>query len=328
MDPYIDPPPREYALSGKIMLSAIIILFAVVVFMVCLHLYARWYVLQARRRQLRRRRTHLVFYVDPNNPNATTMVTAASRGLDVSVLNSLPVFEYSSKTHPDSLECAVCLSEFEEKEKGRLLPKCNHSFHIDCIDMWFHSHSSCPLCRSSVEPEVSAQLPEIQSDVVISIGDPAENEPSSSSGLCSDCQHHEEQMTVPSSSSSLGARRKGLDIQIPRTNELEYEFRLSSPASQGFRSPGSRLLSLKRILSMNRRSAAVSPSSGIGTSCEYGAIELDIEQGRGESTPQTRAQTPRQAKETPLFCIKKYAIRVKRVAMINALRAKQRQLNP
>uniref|UniRef100_A0A5B7BP61 RING-type E3 ubiquitin transferase n=1 Tax=Davidia involucrata TaxID=16924 RepID=A0A5B7BP61_DAVIN len=283
---------KGYALSGKIMLSAIVILFAVVVFMVCLHLYARWYLLQARRRQLRRRRTHIVFYTDPNA--TTTTVTASSPGLDISVLNSLPVFAYSSKTHPDSQECAVCLSEFEENEKGRLLPKCNHSFHIDCIDMWFLSHSTCPLCRSSVEPEISAQLPENRSDVVVSVGEPAENEPGSSSGLCSDCQHDEEQ----TSSSSLGSRRKALDrvgvtIEIPRRNESDDELGLSSPASQGFRSPGTRLLSLKRILSFNRKSAAVSPSSGIGTSCGYGATELDIERGRDESTPQTRAQTPR-----------------------------------
>ncbi|MGJ2918479.1 RING finger domain-containing protein, partial [Salmonella enterica subsp. enterica serovar Paratyphi A] len=38
----------------------------------------------------------------------------------------------------------MCLSEFEEKDKLRVLPKCNHGFHLECIDMWFHSHSTCP----------------------------------------------------------------------------------------------------------------------------------------------------------------------------------------
>lgn len=140
---------RGYALSGRIMLSSIVILFFVVILMVCLHLYARWYLVQARRRQVRRhrhRRTQFVFYVDPTNPSATS-----SRGLDSSVLKSLPVFVYSSKTHADAMDCAVCLSEFEENESGRVLPGCNHSFHIGCIDMWFHSHSTCPLCRTPVE---------------------------------------------------------------------------------------------------------------------------------------------------------------------------------
>ncbi|XP_059632758.1 RING-H2 finger protein ATL2 [Cornus florida] len=282
---YQGSPPKGYALSGKIMLSAIVILFAVVVFVVCLHIYARWYLLRARRRNLRRRRTaHLVFYVDPNNPNATTVIAP---GLDASVLSTLPVFAYSSKTHPEVLECAVCLSEFEENEKGRLLPKCNHSFHIGCIDMWFHSHSTCPLCRSPVEPQVSAPVDENRCDVVVTIDEPA----GSSAGLCSTCQHEEEVTSLPSSSSSatsaLGARRKGLDltsvtIEIPR-NDSDIELAVSSPASRGFKSPVTRFL---RILSMNRRSPAFSPASGVGTSCGGVGTELDIERGVDESTQQ------------------------------------------
>ncbi|KAJ7533737.1 hypothetical protein O6H91_13G061800 [Diphasiastrum complanatum] len=42
-----------------------------------------------------------------------------------------------------------------ENEKGRLLPKCNHRFHTGCIDMWFHTHSTCPLCRTCVGVEES-----------------------------------------------------------------------------------------------------------------------------------------------------------------------------
>ncbi|GFZ09029.1 similar to TOXICOS EN LEVADURA 2 [Actinidia rufa] len=265
--------PKSYALSGKIMLSAIVILFAVVVFMICLHIYARWYLLRARRRQQLRRRSrrppsHLVFYVEPNSP--------AARGLDVAVLSLLPAFEFSAKTHADEVECAVCLSEFEEGEKCRLLPKCKHAFHADCIDMWFHSHSTCPLCRSPVEP-----VPENRSDVVVSI-----TEPGSSSAFCASCQH-EEKTSVPSSS-SVGHRRKAFElnsvtIEVPRRGESEDEVGPSSPATP-YKSPASRLLSLKRILSMNRKGATVSPSSGIGTS------ELDIESRTSEST---RVLTPR-----------------------------------
>uniref|UniRef100_A0A5B7BFX7 RING-type E3 ubiquitin transferase n=1 Tax=Davidia involucrata TaxID=16924 RepID=A0A5B7BFX7_DAVIN len=298
-----EPPPPGYALSGKIMLGGLVILFAVVVFMVCLHIYARWYLLRVPRRHRHRRRRrsrsrgiHIVFYDEPNNPNATTTVTAPARGLDSSVLSSLPVFLYSSKTHPDSLECAVCLSEFEDNEKGRLLPKCNHSFHIDCIGMWFLSHSTCPLCRSPVERQIPAPVLENLSDVVVSVDEPAETRPDSSSGLCFACQHDEDQMDVSSSSSSsssssdLSSRTKAMDMvgvsaEIPRRNESEDEL--------GLRSPGTRLMSFKRILSFNRLTAAVSPSSGIRTSCGSTAAELDIERGMDESTHQTRPQTPR-----------------------------------
>nr|POF11028.1 ring-h2 finger protein atl52 [Quercus suber] len=47
-------------------------------------------------------------------------------------------------------ECAVCLSVFEEGEEVRKLPRCKHSFHALCIDMWLYSHFDCPLCRAPV----------------------------------------------------------------------------------------------------------------------------------------------------------------------------------
>ncbi|OVA03209.1 zinc finger protein [Macleaya cordata] len=43
--------------------------------------------------------------------------------------------------------CAICLMEFSNGENIRVLPKCNHRFHIGCIDTWLLSHSSCPTCR-------------------------------------------------------------------------------------------------------------------------------------------------------------------------------------
>uniref|UniRef100_A0A0E0K8U6 RING-type E3 ubiquitin transferase n=1 Tax=Oryza punctata TaxID=4537 RepID=A0A0E0K8U6_ORYPU len=47
-------------------------------------------------------------------------------------------------------ECAVCLSEFVERERVRLLPNCSHAFHIDCIDTWLQGNARCPFCRSDV----------------------------------------------------------------------------------------------------------------------------------------------------------------------------------
>ncbi|XP_056844949.1 RING-H2 finger protein ATL2-like [Raphanus sativus] len=98
---------------------------------------------------LRRSRSHHIrrtmFFFAATDPSP------ASCGLDPAVLKSLPVFTFSDATHKDPIECAVCLSEFEEGETGRVLPGCKHAFHVECIDMWFHSHSTCPLCRSLVE---------------------------------------------------------------------------------------------------------------------------------------------------------------------------------
>lgn len=69
-------------------------------------------------------------------------------GIDKKAIESLPFFRFSSlKGSKEGLECVVCLSKFEDSEVLRLLPKCRHAFHMNCIDTWLESHSSCPLCR-------------------------------------------------------------------------------------------------------------------------------------------------------------------------------------
>lgn len=30
------------------------------------------------------------------------------------------------------------------------MPKCGHSFHLSCIDVWLRKQSTCPVCRLSV----------------------------------------------------------------------------------------------------------------------------------------------------------------------------------
>ncbi|KAK9269008.1 hypothetical protein L1049_000776 [Liquidambar formosana] len=75
-------------------------------------------------------------------------------GIDKTAIESLPFFRFSSlKGSREGLECAVCLSKFEDTEILRLLPKCKHAFHIDCIDQWLEKHSSCPICRHKISTE-------------------------------------------------------------------------------------------------------------------------------------------------------------------------------
>ncbi|XVF41995.1 hypothetical protein PTKIN_Ptkin01aG0324600 [Pterospermum kingtungense] len=79
------------------------------------------------------------------------------RGLDASVIETFPTMVYSEvKVHKigkDALECAVCLNEFEDDETLRLIPKCDHVFHPECIDAWLTSHTTCPVCRANLEPQ-------------------------------------------------------------------------------------------------------------------------------------------------------------------------------
>nr|GEU51164.1 E3 ubiquitin-protein ligase ATL42-like [Tanacetum cinerariifolium] len=74
-----------------------------------------------------------------------------SSGIDKKIIESLPYFKFSTlKGSKNGLECSVCLAAFEDVEVLRMLPKCKHAFHIDCIDKWLEKNSSCPLCRVKV----------------------------------------------------------------------------------------------------------------------------------------------------------------------------------
>lgn len=77
-------------------------------------------------------------------------------GVDQSFIDTLPVFHYKAIIGlKNPFDCAVCLCEFEPEDKLRLLPKCSHAFHMECIDTWLLSHSTCPLCRASLLPDFS-----------------------------------------------------------------------------------------------------------------------------------------------------------------------------
>ncbi|KAK8564198.1 hypothetical protein V6N13_005586 [Hibiscus sabdariffa] len=72
-------------------------------------------------------------------------------GLPPSVVDSIAVFKYAKGDGVvEGTDCSVCLTEFEEDETLRLLPKCSHAFHVPCIDTWLRSHTNCPMCRAPI----------------------------------------------------------------------------------------------------------------------------------------------------------------------------------
>ncbi|KAJ3669485.1 hypothetical protein LUZ60_011435 [Juncus effusus] len=105
----------------------------------------------------------LVRYLDRSNNSesgnavisssiASSAPTTSRYALDPNILASLPVFFFASSSFSSDeiRDCAVCLGEFTNGEKGILLPKCGHTFHEECIGSWFKLQSTCPTCRSSV----------------------------------------------------------------------------------------------------------------------------------------------------------------------------------
>lgn len=65
-------------------------------------------------------------------------------------IKALPVTRYYMDSPFAGKDCPICLAEFTDGEKVRVLPECSHIFHVDCIDRWLLSNPSCPSCRHSL----------------------------------------------------------------------------------------------------------------------------------------------------------------------------------
>ncbi|XP_058731021.1 RING-H2 finger protein ATL78-like [Vicia villosa] len=83
-----------------------------------------------------------------NNNNNQASQLLANKGIKKKALKTFTTVNYSTELKLGlDTECVICLSEFTKGEKVRILPKCNHGFHVRCIDKWLKEHSSCPKCR-------------------------------------------------------------------------------------------------------------------------------------------------------------------------------------
>ncbi|KAI3871228.1 hypothetical protein MKW98_015128 [Papaver atlanticum] len=302
--------------SSKVMLASIIILFLIIVLVIILHFYAKWY---WRRRighqnggTLRRR-----FVFSPSQDQNVTF----RQGLADSVMKSLPIVTFSSSEFKDGLDCSVCLSEVEEGEKARVLPKCNHGFHVDCIDMWFQSHSTCPLCRNPVSVESSSPSPVDSSDLESQQSSPVNSgNNNNNNGLLSVGEaptnvmfwgnqtrvstrdSGEEETSSSSSSSSENSSPslrpdRPLVIDIP--DRLSHGFSFSSPpttpssarrvSDDDLKSPpvSSRFKSLCKLLSREKRVVPSSPSVDIEQGEVVGSSKMSSPAGYVISTSTT-----------------------------------------
>ncbi|KAL5211865.1 hypothetical protein ABZP36_022712 [Zizania latifolia] len=155
-------PASSSALDGvetKISPSILfIVAILAIVFFVCglLHLLVRHLLRLHRRRRARGDAESVTAF----QGQLQQLFHLHDAGVDQAFIDALPVFLYSdvvggAGAGKDPFDCAVCLCEFAPDDQLRLLPKCSHAFHLECIDTWLLSHSTCPLCRRSLLAELS-----------------------------------------------------------------------------------------------------------------------------------------------------------------------------
>lgn len=178
----------------------IIIILAVIFFLSgCLHLLIRFMARTPRRNP----------GYDPDNVTAMQgqlqqLFHLHDSGVEQAFIDTLPLFLYKAvQGLKEASDCAVCLCEFEGEDTLRLLPKCSHAFHADCIDTWLLSHSTCPLCRASLLPDCTSHPPHvfvlIPSD---QSGDESRELPTDTEGLESEGPRN--QATGPQNEGSVG----------------------------------------------------------------------------------------------------------------------------
>ncbi|KAG8391755.1 hypothetical protein BUALT_Bualt01G0220000 [Buddleja alternifolia] len=80
-------------------------------------------------------------------------------GLEPVVVAAIPTMKFNREAFSsmEDAQCSICLAEYQEKEVLRIMPKCGHSFHLSCIDIWLRKQSTCPVCRLSLQDSVETK---------------------------------------------------------------------------------------------------------------------------------------------------------------------------
>ncbi|XP_008780234.1 RING-H2 finger protein ATL16-like [Phoenix dactylifera] len=151
---FLPPPPTLSNSSFPVLVTAICGILAAAILLLAYYLFVIKCFYNSRRSDVISRRSRS--WMRSENSLMVFPTTIQSRGLEESAIRAIPTFRYRRAGDGDEQgkssfhECAVCLNEFQDEEKIRVLPNCFHVFHIDCIDTWLQTNANCPLCRSDI----------------------------------------------------------------------------------------------------------------------------------------------------------------------------------
>jgi hypothetical protein len=217
------PPPLSYHHNNKtstyliISFSIVAALFLVLCFYA---LYVKFFSHRNRSRRttlLTRQQTEHGFVVDEEHDDGSVVDHPIwyirTLGLHESIINAITVVKYKKDEGLiDGSDCSVCLSEFEQDENLRLLPKCNHAFHLPCIDTWLRSHTNCPMCRAPIVVD-PLRIPSMDPNVFVENSRRMENSSGNGNGM-EDSVEEEEAEEEVEEDENLGLEM--VNMQQPR----------------------------------------------------------------------------------------------------------------
>ncbi|XP_076915947.1 uncharacterized protein LOC143575452 [Bidens hawaiensis] len=71
-------------------------------------------------------------------------------GVKKELREMLPVIVFKESFSVTDTLCSVCLGDYQAEDRLQQIPACKHAFHVECIDSWLSTHTTCPLCRLSL----------------------------------------------------------------------------------------------------------------------------------------------------------------------------------
>nr|GEY92915.1 RING-H2 finger protein ATL66-like [Tanacetum cinerariifolium] len=135
----------NFEIKGSTLIYITILFCIIVIVTFCFFLYSRCIA--------RSRATASSSDVSRTSP--TMLLSQPQRGLDAAKINSIPITVHRSMENNETLECSICLGVFDDGVKVKVLPSCCHRYHCECVDKWLITHSTCPICRTTVRVDDS-----------------------------------------------------------------------------------------------------------------------------------------------------------------------------
>ncbi|WOG92147.1 hypothetical protein DCAR_0311407 [Daucus carota subsp. sativus] len=157
-------------------------------------------------------------------------ISTCEMGLKKEVREMLPIIVFKESFSVKDTQCSVCLGDYQAEDKLQQIPVCGHTFHMECIDLWLATHTTCPLCRLSLlasraseKPTDSQSNETDQSPESPDVENHDENSPPSSSQLSGEPQVNEQIFNI--------VQQTNENFQSPESADVENHDEVSPQCS-------------------------------------------------------------------------------------------------